>query len=118
VFRLYHDEDVLQGALVSALRLAGFDCLTASEAGMRGQPDERQLAFAMGAGRVLYTKNTADFCRLDAQWRIAGRHHAGIIVLTDQQTPVGIQSRAFKALGATFTAADMADRLEFLLNHT
>lgn len=90
MLRLYHDEDALQGGLVAALRRAGFDCLTANEAGMRGRTDEQQLAFATSQGRVLYTKNTADFCRLDAQWRVAGRHHAGIIVLTDQRTPIGV----------------------------
>jgi len=72
VFLLYHDEDALQGALVAALRRAGFDCLTVNDAGMRGQSDERQLAFATNEGRVLYTGNTADFRRLDTQWRLAG----------------------------------------------
>jgi hypothetical protein len=117
VFRLYHDEDALEGALVSALGRAGFDCLTVNEAGMRGQPDEQQLAFATNAGRVLYTKNTEDFCRLDRQWRLDGRRHAGIIVLTDQRTPIGVQLRALQAMAWSFTATDMADRLSFLLNH-
>jgi hypothetical protein len=117
MFRLYHDEDALEGALVAALRRTGFDCLTVNEAGMRGQPDERQLALATNEGRVLYTKNTADFRRLDTQWRLAGRHHAGIIVLTDQRTPIGVQVRAFQAMARRFTPEDMADRLEFLLNH-
>jgi hypothetical protein len=40
MFPLYLDEDALQGALVSELRRAGFDCLTASEAAMRGRSDE------------------------------------------------------------------------------
>jgi len=116
VFRLYHDEDALQSGLIAALRRAGFDCLTATEAGMRGERDERQLAFATGEGRVLYTRNTADFRRLERQWQLANRHHAGIIVLTRQRTPIGVQLRAFQAMAALFTSENMADRVEFLLN--
>jgi Domain of unknown function (DUF5615) len=99
------------------LRRAGFDCLTASEAEMRGQSDESQLRFATEQGRVLFTKNTADFRRLDAEWRTSGKSHAGIVVLTDHRARVGVQLRAFQAMGAKFTAEDMKDRLEFLLNH-
>lgn len=118
MFRLYHDEDALQRGLVAALRRAGFDCLTVQDAGMRGQPDELQLTFATSQGRILYTENTGDFRRLDIQWRMAGRHHAGIIVLTNQRTPIGVQLRAFQAMAQSLTAKDMVDRLEFLLNHT
>jgi hypothetical protein len=117
LFALYHDEDALEGALVSALRRAGFDCLTVNEAGMRGRSDEIQLRFATERGRVLFTKNTADFRRLDAEWRIAGKHHAGIIVLTDHRASVGLQIRAFQAMAAKFSPEDMIDRVEFLLNH-
>ena len=117
MIRLYHDEDALQGVLVAALRTAGFDCLTTNEAGMRGQSDEDQLLFASRDGRVLFTKNTADFLRLDTAWRLSGRHHAGIIVLTDQRASIGTQLRAFQTMAQKFEQADMVDRLEFLLNH-
>jgi predicted nuclease of predicted toxin-antitoxin system len=117
VLRLYHDEDALQAALVSALRRAGFDCLTANEANMRGRTDQEQLAFATGARRVLYTKNTADFRRLDTQWRLAGRRHGGIIVVTDQRTPIGVQVKALQAMADRSAAEEMVDRLEFLLNY-
>jgi uncharacterized protein with PIN domain len=117
VFPLYHDEDALQGALVRELRRRGFDCVTANEAGMRGRADAEQLAFATSEGRVLYTKNTADFRRLDAAWRIAGRHHAGIVVVTSQRASVGSQVRALVAMAQKFGPDDMTNRLEFLLNH-
>ena len=117
MFRLYHDEDALQRALVQALRGEGFDCLTVNEAGMRGRTDDEQLTFATGDARVLYTKNMADFRRLESSWRLGGRHHAGIIVLTDQRMPIGTQVPALQTMAATFGADDMIDRLEFLLNH-
>jgi len=117
VFRLYHDEDALESGLIIALRAAGFDCLTAYEARMLSQSDERQLAFAASEGRVLYTRNTRDFRRLSREWHLGGRHHAGIIVLTRQRASIGVQLRAFQAMANLFSSEDMADRLEFLLNH-
>jgi len=117
VFRLYHDEDSLRSALVSALRNSGFDCLTASEAAMRGRSDEEQLFFATVNGRVLYTRNTRDFRRLDAQWQTTGRTHAGIVVLSPKPTSVGRELRAFQAMAEKFTQEDMINRVEFLLNH-
>jgi len=117
MFRLYIDEDALQIALVAAARAVGFDCLTANEANMRGRSDEEQLSRSTLEGRVLYTKNTADFCRLDAQWRAANRRHAGVIVVTDQRAPIGVQVRALLRLAEAKSADEMAGRLEFLLNH-
>ena len=117
MFLLYHDEDALQASLVAALRRAGFDCTTVNEAGMRGRSDEEQLEFASSRGRVIYTRNTADFRRLDAEWRMAGRNHSGIIVLTDQRASIGLQLRALESMGRKFTAEEMRDRLEFLLNY-
>jgi hypothetical protein len=84
---------------------------------MRGRSDEDQLAFAASEGRVLYTSNASDFCRLDTEWRLAGRRHGGIIVLTDQLSPIGVQLRALQVVASKFTQEDMMDRLEFLLNY-
>ena len=117
MFRLYHDEDALEARLVQAVRRAGFDCLTVNEARLRGRSDAEQLAFATSEGRVLFTRNTADYRRLDNQWRQAGRQHAGIIVLTDQRTPIGVQVSALLAMATKFQPTDMLGRLEFLLNH-
>lgn len=117
MFALYLDEDAQERALAAALREAGFDCLTTNEASMRSRRDDEQLTFATSKGRVLYTKNTADFCRLDAAWRSTGRHHSGIVVLTDQRCPIGVQVRAMLGLAARVEPASMPGRLEFLLNH-
>jgi len=65
VFLLYIDEDALHRGAVAAFRSAGFDCLTVNEAGMSGRTDEDQLVFAAARGRVIFTKNTADFQQLN-----------------------------------------------------
>ena len=64
MFSLFFDEDSAERPLVSALRGAGFDCLTAFDAGRRGLSDEDQLALAAAAGTVIYTRNTKDFAGL------------------------------------------------------
>jgi hypothetical protein len=117
VFSLYFDEDSLQNALISALIRAGFDCLTSTDARMRGKGDERQLLFAASQKRVLFTSNVGDFRRLDAEWRQSGRSHAGIILLTRQRTPIGVQLRAFEEMGRRFGPEDLENRVEFLLNY-
>jgi hypothetical protein len=50
LFSLYLDENALDRGLALALRGAGFDVLTASEANVRQQTDERQLAYASASG--------------------------------------------------------------------
>ncbi len=92
--------------------------LTAFEAGRREISDEEQLEFAASRGRAIYTSNVEDFARLHRGWLANGRHHAGIIVLTDQRTDVGIQIRALVRLCHEIESTSMRDRLEFLGNWT
>jgi hypothetical protein len=99
VFSLYFDEDSQQRGLIQALRRVGFDCVTVTEAGMRGQSDESQLSFSTEQSRVLFSSNVRDFRRLDTEWRRAGIRHAGIILLTDQLTLIGVRLRAFEEMG-------------------
>lgn len=113
---LYLDEDSLSRALVQALRRAGFDVLTAAEAGRRGLPDEDQLTFAASENRAVYSSNRADFARLHTVWLETRRHHAGIILLRNQQTGIGVQVSALVRLSESVGDVGLGDRLEFLAN--
>ena len=101
-------------ALPRNLRAAGIDVLTVAEAGRRGLSDEEQLAFAALQGRAVFTCNVPDFARLHKAWVSAGRQHAGIILLKEQSTSVGVQIRALVRLAAALDPETMRDRLEFL----
>ncbi len=68
ILRLYCDEDSEQDALVMALRKRGVDVLTTLEAGMLEEADDRQLEYAAEHGRVIYSFNAGDFCRLHSEW--------------------------------------------------
>jgi len=115
--RLYIDENIHSAALVDALRRTGFDCLTVNEAGLRGARDEDHLRFAVIEGRIVYTCDVKDFQRLDREWRLAGMHHRGIIILTEPRANVGLQIRCLQSLSARLGDTPMVDRLEFLLNY-
>jgi hypothetical protein len=108
------DEDSLDWDLVCGLESKGIDVLTAASASRLGLPDEEQLTFAAGQGRVLYTRNLKDFARLHARWLQAGKHHAGIIVLVRQMAPIGVQVRALSRMAEAMSSEVMRDRLEFL----
>src|SRR5437016_5777986 len=91
--RLNFDEDAMDDALVKALRVRGVDVLTAFEAGMIERPDEDHLDYATSQGRVLYTFNVADFCRIHAASQSSLRPHAGIVVGRHKQYSIGEQMR-------------------------
>lgn len=97
-------------ALVSALRGRGLDVLTAREANMVERQDDDHLAFAAREGRVLYSFNVGDYCRLHTQVRF----RAGLVVALQQRYTVGDQMRRLLRLAAAKSAEDMRNRIEFL----
>ena len=108
--RLYLDEDSMDKALVAALRARGADVLTAHEAGMIERPDEDHLALAAREGRVLYSFNVADYCRLHKQ----GPSHAGLVLAQQQRYSVGEQLRRLLRVIGSRSSEDMKSHLEYL----
>jgi hypothetical protein len=100
--------------VVRALRALQVDVLTVHEAGMIEHPDDDQLAYAAAQGRVLFTANQGDFCRLHASYLTEGRSHAGIIVVTQQRYSVGEQVRRLRNLLAAHSDESMRNQIEFL----
>lgn len=101
-------------ALIRGLRARGINLSTSEEAGLLGATDEEQLEFASSQGRVFYTFNVSDFCRLHSLYLESERSHAGIVVVPRQRYSIGEQIRGLAKLTATSTAEEMADRLVFL----
>lgn len=112
--RLYFDEDVMQGALVAALRARRIDVGTASECEMVGRSDEDQLRHAAEEGRVLYSFNIKDFSLLHEGWISAGRQHSGIVLGFQQRYSIGEQLRRLLLLANRKTAHQMLSRIEYL----
>lgn len=112
--RLYLDEDIQEQALISALRTAEVDVITTSEANRLSYADEEQLIWSTEQGRVIYSCNVADFCRLHTTFMAQERIHAGIILGTQQRYSIGEQLRGILNLIATKSAEEMINQLEFL----
>jgi hypothetical protein len=109
--RLYLDADVHRD-LAQALRLRGFDVLSAWEAGNAALSDSRQLQFAAISGRAILTFNVPDFVALGAGWQRLGRHHWGI-VLSPQVTLTLALQRVSRLL-STARADDLRDQVLWL----
>ena len=63
----YFDENI-QTALADAMKTRGIDVLTTQEAGNVGVEDIRQLTYAAGKGRTMFSYNKRDFALIHYQW--------------------------------------------------
>lgn len=114
---LFVDEDSQHRATISALRRAGFDCLTVAEAGRAGLSDPDQLEYALAKERVLFTRNVRDFAALDTQWQLGGRIHGGIIVVAHDLVAPGAVLRALRRVASSFDAQSIKGQLVYLTNY-
>jgi len=83
---LYLDEDVHK-KIATALRLKGYDVLSAHEVGKHGISDIQQLEFAISEKRAIFTFNAGDFNRLHKEYLEKGKKHFGILL--SKQIPFG-----------------------------
>ena len=109
--RLLLDEDVWQG-LAQALRDAGYDTVSATEAGCKGLSDEEILAYAIEQNRAMLTHNIRDYAPLAAACYEQNLRHPGIIV-SKRFEKGELLRRAVKLLGS-LTAQDLANTLRFI----
>ena len=116
--RIHLDEDADGHALLRALRQRGQDVASSRERGLLGYTDEQQLDWAKDEGRVIYTYNASDFCRLHSDYLSRGRRHAGIIIGDQQTTSIGEEMRRLLKLSEAKSAEAMENNLEFMSNWT
>jgi predicted nuclease of predicted toxin-antitoxin system len=94
--RVYLDEDLASGLLVSLLVKAGHDVAAPASAGLLGRSDAVQLTYAMADNRVCLSRNYEDFEELHLLLQQGQDRHLGIIVVrrendpTRDMTPKGI----------------------------
>ncbi|MEN9222283.1 MAG: DUF5615 family PIN-like protein [Thermostichus sp. BF3_bins_97] len=112
----YIDEDSMSQSLVTALRQQQVDVVTAKDVDQLACSDNEQLAWATQEGRVLYSSNIADFCRLHSQWLQAGKHHAGLILVKQQQYSVGELLKGILLIQELYSPEDVQDQFIFLSN--
>jgi len=84
--KLYLDEDVHK-KVATALRLKGYDVVSAHEVQNQSLSDKRQLEYAVSEQRVIFTFNAGDFDRLHKEYLKTGRERYGILL--SRQQPIG-----------------------------
>lgn len=104
----------MRRSIVFGLRARNVDVLTAFDASMINRSDEDQLAFASASGRVVYSFNVSDYCRLHQTWASRQRPHAGIILALQQRYRVGEELQRLMRLIGSVRADQMRNRIEFL----
>ncbi len=112
--RWYLDEDAMERGLVRGLQARGIDVLTAYDAGMAGREDRKQLECASELGRVVFTFNVDDFCRLHAEYQASGQEHAGVVVAHRRRFTLGQQVHGLARLSSEVPAEEMVGQRVFL----
>jgi Domain of unknown function (DUF5615) len=102
---------------VKALRNANFNVVTVADVGRLGYPDEEQLIWATEQGRVIYSFNIGDFCRLHRNFMAEERNHTGIVLASQQQYSIGQQLRGLLKLTADKSGEGMLNQLVFLSDY-
>ncbi len=86
MIKLYLDEDVHK-KIATALRLKGYDVISAHEAQKHSLSDYQQLEYAIDEGRAIFTFNVGDFNRLHKEHIKSRKNHFGILL--SRQIPIG-----------------------------
>jgi uncharacterized protein with PIN domain len=86
MIKLYLDEDIHKKIAV-ALRLKGYDVVSAHEVQKQSLSDYQQLEYAVSEQRAIFTFNAGDFDRLHKEYIKSGKNHFGILL--SKQIPIG-----------------------------
>jgi predicted nuclease of predicted toxin-antitoxin system len=105
----FHLDEHCDPAIAAGLRRHGIDVTTTPEAGLIGATDPQQVAYALPAGRVIFTSDR-DFLRLHA----SGVPHAGLAYCHQQTRGIGEIITGLVLIWEVFEPEDMANRVEYL----
>lgn len=117
--KLYLDEDIAAALLTKRLRQAGHDVQVPADVRMSGESDPLQLAHAIRQGRTFLSRNYEDFEDLHDLISAAQGHHAGILVVRQDNDPKrdlteqGIVRALAKLIASGVPIADCY----YILNH-
>jgi predicted nuclease of predicted toxin-antitoxin system len=105
----FHLDEHCDPAIAAGLRRQGIDVTTTPEVGLVGATDEHQIAFAMTAGRVIFTKDS-DYLRFNA----SGEPHAGIVYCHQRTRSIGEIIDGLVLIWEVYDSHEVAQRVEYL----
>lgn len=84
-------DEMLPPAIAEQLRARGHDVIAVAErADLRALPDRDIFAFAQMEGRVMVTRDRADYLEIDREQRAAGHDHVGLVLLSARHVPAAV----------------------------
>ena len=114
--RFHLDEHVHPGIAIG-LRAYGVDVTTTLDAGLAGQGDPDQLAFAVRESRVLVTHDSDFLCSQlthDSDFLQGASEHGGIAYCHQQKYSVGQLLHMLYLVYQSYTKEEMNGRVEYL----
>ena len=83
-------DELFPATLAKQLREKGHDAVAVQELPhLRGTPDRDLFDYAQHERRAVVTENVADFLRIDAEYRAAGKEHFGLVLTNNNAFPRG-----------------------------
>lgn len=111
MIKLYLDEDVHK-KIALALRLKGYDVISAHEIKKQGISDYKQLDYAISEQRSIFTFNIGDFQKLHKEYLEAEKKHFGIFL--SKQIPFGETLNRLTKFLFTHTSSELKKNLFWL----
>jgi predicted nuclease of predicted toxin-antitoxin system len=105
----FHLDENCPKAIAGGLRRQGIEVTTTPEAGLLGEVDEEQTAYALSERRVIFTQDR-DFLRINA----AGIPHAGIVYCEKDTRSIGNIITALILIWEIYEPEELVNRVEFI----
>lgn len=84
-------DEMIPPAVAEQLRQRGHDVIAVAERpDLRSLPDRDVFGVAQTEGRVVVTRDRADYLRLEREQRAAGQTHAGLVLVSSRFGPAAI----------------------------
>lgn len=111
MIKLYLDEDVHK-KVATALRLKGYDVLSAHELQKQSLTDIQQMEYAITQKWAIFTFNAGDFYRLHKEYLRIGKDHFGILL--SKQIPLIETIKQLTKFLFTHSVEDMRNNLYWI----
>lgn len=105
----FHLNEHCDPDIAAGLRPHGVDVTTTREANLAGASDEEQIAYALAAGRVIFTSDS-DYLRINA----LGRAHAGIAYCRHGTRSLGEIIEGLALIWEVYDPEEVAGRIEYI----
>lgn len=111
-------DEMISPAVAVRLREIGVDAVSVQERGTRSSGDPAQMEDAVSMARAIVTYNIDDFVELVSTYAETGRHHFGVVFVSEytiRQRDIGGLIRALFSLCRDHPAEDaLANQCTFL----